>query len=218
MEAWQKGDVSNALSKLGLVLELDRRAPDSINRESGANYQGFYNEVRSEHDAMNTAYAEARRLLTEHNFVKAIATCQAYLTKYPNNAIFQALRYDIEEQQRQSLSAFIAIVDRQVEVEPDLDKRVNILREALDLHPGESHFERALRLVQDKRDLVNSIVARAHLHEEQAAYGDALNDWEILRTDLQRVSGIDFRSRTPAEAPRSAIPDRIEGASRRTSR
>jgi hypothetical protein len=61
-----------------------------------------------------------------------------------------------------------------VETEPDLDKRVNILREALDLHPGESHFERALRLVQDKRDLVNSIVARAHLHEEQSAYGDAL--------------------------------------------
>jgi len=59
---------------------------------------------------------------------------------------------------------------------------VNILREALELYPGESHFERALRLVQDKRDLVNSIVARAHLHEEQGAYSDALNDWEILRT------------------------------------
>ncbi len=192
MDAWHKGDVSNALSKLGVVLELDRRAPDSINRESGANYQSFYNEVRSEHDAMNTAYAEARRLLSEHNFGKAMAACQAYLTKYPNNAIFQALRYDIEEQQRQNLSAFIASVDRQVETEPDLDKRVNILREALDLHPGESHFERALRLVQDKRDLVNSIVARAHLHEEQGAYGDALNDWEILRTIYSQYPGLTF--------------------------
>ena len=55
-----------------------------------------------------------------------------------------------------------------MEAEPDLDKRVNILREALEQHPGETHFERALRLVQDKRDLVNSIVARAHHHEEQA--------------------------------------------------
>ena len=53
-----------------MVLDLDRRAPDSINRESGATYQSFYNEVRSEHDAMNTAYAEARRNLTEHNFAK----------------------------------------------------------------------------------------------------------------------------------------------------
>ncbi|MGA8438487.1 MAG: protein kinase [Candidatus Sulfotelmatobacter sp.] len=192
MEAWQKGDVSNALSKLGVVLDLDRRAPDSINRESGANYQSFYNEVRSEHDAMNTAYAEARRQLTEHNFAKAMAACQAYLTKYPNNAIFQALRYDIEEQQRQELSAFIASVDRRVQTEPDLDKRVSILREALDQHPGESHFERALRLVQDKRDLVNSIVARAHLHEEQGVYSDALNDWEILRTIYSQYPGLNF--------------------------
>jgi serine/threonine-protein kinase len=192
MDAWHKGDVSNALAKLGVVLDLDRRAPDSINRESGANYQSFYNEVRSEHDAMNTAYADARRNLAEHNFRKAAEACQTYLAKYPNNAIFQALRYDIEEQQRQELSSFIASVDRQVEAEPDLDKRVNILREALDQHPGESHFERALRLVQDKRDLVNSIVARAHLHEEQGSYGDALNDWEILRTIYSQYPGLTF--------------------------
>ena len=192
MDAWQKGDVSSALAKLGVVLELDRRAPDSVNRESGAAYQGFYNEVRSEHDAMNTAYAEARKNLAEHNFGKAMTACQAYLAKYPNHALFQALKYDIEEHQRQELSAFIASVDRRVEAEPDLDKRVNILREALDLHPGESHFVGALKLVQDKRDLVNSIVARAHLHEEQGSFGDALNDWEILRTIYSQYPGLTF--------------------------
>ncbi len=192
MDAWHKGDVSSALAKLGVVLDLDRRAPDSVNLESGATYQSFYNEVRSEHDAMNTAYADARRHLTERNFGKAMVACQAYLAKYPNNAIFQALKYDIEEHQRQERSAFIASVDRQVEAEPDLDKRVNILREALDLHPGESHFEGALRLVQDKRDLVNSIVARAHLHEEQGLFGDALNDWEILRTIYSEYPGLTF--------------------------
>jgi eukaryotic-like serine/threonine-protein kinase len=192
MDAWQKGDVSSALAKLGVVLELDRKAPDSVNRESGARYQSFYNEVRSEHDAMNTAYAEARKQLADRNFAKAITTCQTYLAKYPTNAIFQALRYDIEEQQRQELSSLIAQVDRQVEAEPDLDKRVSILREALEQHPGETHFERALRLVQDKRDLVNSIVARAHLHEEQAAFSDALNDWEILRTIYSQYPGLKF--------------------------
>jgi tetratricopeptide (TPR) repeat protein/tRNA A-37 threonylcarbamoyl transferase component Bud32 len=192
MDAWQKGDVSSALAKLGVVLELDRRAPDSVNRESGTTYQSFYNEVRSEHDAMNTAYADARRHLTERNFTKAMNSCQAYLAKYPDNAIFQALKYDIEEHQRQELSALVASVDRQVEAEPDLDRKVNILREALNLHPGESHFEGALRLVQDKRDLVNSIVARAHLHEEQAAFSDALNDWEILRTIYSQYPGLTF--------------------------
>jgi len=46
--------------------------------------------------------------------------------------------------------------------------------------------------VQDKRDLVNSIVARAHLHEEQATFGDALNDWEILRTIYSQYPGLTF--------------------------
>ncbi|MGC2328455.1 MAG: protein kinase [Candidatus Sulfotelmatobacter sp.] len=192
LDAWHKGDVSSALAKLGVVLELDRRAPESANRESATNYQSFYNEVRSEHDALNTAYAEARKHLAEHSFAKALAVCQAYLTKYPTNAIFQALRYDIEEQQRQDLSAFIASVDRQVDAEQDLDKRVSILQEALDLHPGESHFEHALRLTRDKRDLVNSIIARARLHEEQAAFGDALNDWEVLRTIYSQYPGLQF--------------------------
>ena len=192
LEAWQKGDVSSALSKLAVVLELDRRAPDGSTPERGATYQSFYNEVRSEHDAMNTAYAEAKRQLGERNFSKALATCEAYLKRYPNHALFQALKYDIEEQQRQQLSAFIAAIDRQVEAEADLDKRVNILKEALDQHPGETHFERALRLVKDKRDLVNSIVARAHHHEEESAYVDAINDWEILRTIYSPYPGLKF--------------------------
>jgi tetratricopeptide (TPR) repeat protein len=192
MEAWQKGDVSNALTKLAVVLELDRRAPDISTPEGSATYQGFYNEVRSEHDAMNTAYAEARKQLAERNVSKALSVCETYLAKYPTNAIFQALKYDIEEQQRQELSAYVASVDRQVDAEPDLDKRVNILKEALDLHPDETHFERALRLVKDKRDLVNSIVARAHHHEQEGAFSDALNDWEILRTIYSQYPGLKF--------------------------
>jgi eukaryotic-like serine/threonine-protein kinase len=192
MDAWQKGDVSNALTKLAVVLELDRRAPDISSPEGSATYQGFYNEVRSEHDAMNTAYAEARKQLGERNFSRALSVCETYLAKYPTNAIFQALKYDIEEQQRQELSAFVASVDRQVEAEPDLDRRVHILKEALDQHPDETHFERALRLVKDKRDLVNSIVARAHHHEEEGAFSDALNDWEILRTIYGQYPGLKF--------------------------
>jgi serine/threonine protein kinase len=192
MDAWKKGDVSSALTKLAVVLELDRRAPDSSNPERGASYQSFYNEVRSEHDAMNTAYAEARKYLADRNFNRALTACAAYLIKYPGNAIFQALKYDVEEQQRQELSAFIASVDRRVEAEPDLDKRLNILKEALELHPGESHFERALRLVRDKNDLVNSIVTRAHQHEEQGAFNDAVNDWEILRTIYSPYPGLKF--------------------------
>ena len=192
MEAWKNGEVSTALAKLALVLDLDRRAPDSSNPERSAAYQSFYNKVRSEHDGINNAYAEATKCLGERNFAKALAICGTYLGKYPNNALFQALKFDVEEQQRQQLSSFIASVDRQVEAEADLDKRVNIIKEALGQYPGETHFERALRLVQDKRDLVNSIVSRAHLHEEQGLFNEALSDWEVLRTIYPQYPGLKF--------------------------
>ena len=192
MEAWQRGEVSTALTKLALVLELDRRAPDSSSPERSASFQSFYNKVRSEHDAINNAYAEARKHLAEQNFAKALALCDSFLTKYPNHALFQALKFDIGEQQRQQLSAFIAAVDRSVDAEADLNKKVNILQDAVAKCPGEAHFERALRIAQDKRDLVNSIVARAHAHEEQGQFSDALNDWETLGNIYNQYPGLRF--------------------------
>ena len=53
VNAWKNGEVSHALSQMQLVLDLDRRAPDSTSREPGALYEAFYNTIRSEHDAMN---------------------------------------------------------------------------------------------------------------------------------------------------------------------
>ena len=191
MDAWQQGEISHALTKLALVLELDRKAPDSSSPER-TSYQNLYDQVRSEHDALNNAYAEMCKHRADGNLTNALQLCDTWLSKYPNNALFQALKFDLEEQKRQELSAFIATVDREVEGEPDLDKRVGILKEALKLHPDEIHFQRALRLVEDKRDLVNSIVARAHFHEEQGHFSDALGDWEILRTIYNRYPGLSF--------------------------
>jgi serine/threonine-protein kinase len=192
VEAWSRGEVSAALSKLQHVLELDERAPDTSAPERAAAYRSLYNQVRSEHDAINSAYAEARKLLAEANFPAALSVCDQYLAKYPGHALFQAAKFDIEEKQRQELSARIAEIDRRVEAEPNLDKRVDILKEALELHPHEPHFERALRLTREKRDLVNSLVAKARLQEERGQFTDALAQWEILRTIYSQYPGWSF--------------------------
>jgi serine/threonine protein kinase len=192
LNAWKNGEVSEALSQMGLVLELDRKAPDSSSGDTGATYQNFYNKVRSEHDAINSAYAEARRTLAERNYAKALKICEEALTKYPNQALFQALKFDIEEQQRQEFSAFVAEVDRKLESEPDLDTKVNLLREALASYPGEAHFERSLRLVSEKRDLVNSIISRSRAHEERGQINEAIADLEILRTIYSPYPGLQF--------------------------
>ena len=190
VEAYEKFELSTALSKLERVLELERQAPETSSSERGASYQSFYNQVRSEQDAMMAAYTEARQCLTDGNFNRAIEISDDVLKKYPGQALFQALRFDIEERKRQKLSAFMAEVDKNAAAEPDLDKRFDILRKAAEQFPDESHFERALKLTREKRDLVNSIAGKARGLEEQAQFTEALAQWEVLRTVYSQFPGL----------------------------
>jgi len=191
MQAWDKGDVTSALSKLEHLMKLDHTQPDADAGRTGT-YHSFYNQVHSEHNSIRNAYEEARQNLAGKNYEAALATCQHYLSRYPNHALFQALKFDIEERQRQALSAVIADTDRRVEEEADLHKRVGILEEALKLYPGEPHFERALKPVRDKRDLINSIVSKARYFEERGQFNEALDQWQILRSIYERHPGLAF--------------------------
>jgi len=192
LEAWQNGEMSSALTKLERLVDLDKRVPDTSAPERGISYQNFYNQVRTEHDVLQSSYQEARKHLMDGNFPSAVSICEQYLNKYPGHALFQALKFDVEERQRQELSSRIAEIDRSVESEPDIDRRVSILKEALRNYPGEPHFEKALRLVRDKRDLVNSIVAKARSYDERGQFTEALGQWEILQTIHKQYPGLDF--------------------------
>jgi serine/threonine-protein kinase len=191
MQAWEKGEVTQALSKLEVLVSMDRDLPESDTGRSST-YQNFYNQVHSEHNSLKNSYEEAKRNLAADNFEAAMAVCRQYLAKYPNHALFQALKFDVEERQRQRLSQVIAETDRRVDAEADLDRRVGVLEDALKLYPGESHFERAIRLVRDKRDLVNSIVAKARFFEERGQFNDALDQWQILKSIHDKQPGLPF--------------------------
>ena len=191
MQAWDKGDITAALSRLEALMKLDRDLPDSGFGQSGT-YHNFYNQVQSEHNSIRNAYDEARLAMESGNYEAALAVCRQYLSKYPNHALFQALDFDIEERQRQALSTVIAETDRRVGEEADLHRRVGILEGVLKLYPGEPHFERALKLVRDKRDLVNSIVSKARYFEERGQFHEALDQWQILRSIHERHPGLAF--------------------------
>ena len=192
VEEFQKGEVSSALGKLEKVLEIDRKLPDRTSTDRGATYQNFYNEVRLEYDSMRNSYAEARKYLDDQNFAKALAICDEFLIKFPGHALFQALKFDVEEKQRQRLSSFVAEVDRRVEAEGDLERKENILEEALVQFPGEPHFESALKLIRNRLSLVNQIVSKARFHEEKGQFSEALGQWEILKTIHGKYPGLDF--------------------------
>ena len=192
LDAWHNGEMSSALTKLERLVDLDKSVPDTSAPERGISYQNFYNQVRTEHDLLQSSYQEARKHLMDGNFPAAHSVCDQYLSKYPGHALFQALKFDVEERQRQELSSRVAEIDREVENEPDIDRRVSILKEALKTYPGEAHFEKALRLVRDKRDLVNSIVAKARTYDERGQFTEALGQWEILQTIHKQYPGLDF--------------------------
>jgi serine/threonine-protein kinase len=191
MNAWEKGDMTSALSKLEVLLKLEDQNPDTDSARSST-YQNFYNQVHSEHDTQRNGYDEARKLLSDDKLDEALALCARFLTKYPNHALFQALKYDVEERQRQALSALIAETDRKVEEESDLDRRVAMIETLLKQYPEEPHFERALRVARDKRDLVNSIVAKARFLEERGQFQEACDQWQILRSIHERYPGLAF--------------------------
>ena len=192
VNAWQNGEVTQALSQMKHVLELDRQAPDASSPDAAGVYQSFYDKIRSEHDAISTAYADARRSITDQDFTRALEICQTFLARYPAHALFQALKFDIVEQQRQRLSGVIADVDRRLEAEADLDAKVSLVREALAEYPDEDHFKRLARLLEDKRDLVNSIVERARVHESLGQIAEAIGDYDTLHTIHASYPGLSF--------------------------
>src|SRR5208282_3447918 len=79
-------------------------------------------------------------------------------------------------------SAAVAEVTRRVESEPDLDRKVSIYQEASERYPKEAHFKQALKLIRDRRDLVNTIVARANEYEQRGQLSEAIAQWEIIRS------------------------------------
>lgn len=140
--------------------------------------------------SIKSLYEEARKHLANRNFGQALAICEQVLAQDPEEAVFRALKLDIQEQQRQEISARILEVDRQVQAEPDLDRRVAILEEAVSSFPGEAHLERALRLAREKRELVRSLVAKARRHEECGQFAEALSQWRTLGAVYPQYPGL----------------------------
>ena len=181
LESYERGDVKSALSKLEQVLELDRRAPHITSPEQTPAYQQLYEKVRSEHEHLRSLADEARKRISESNFQAAFAICDEALSKHPQDIIFVALRSNAEQGQRQEISAYVANVENEAGKEPDLNRRVAILEGAKAKYPAESRFEQALHQARSRKDLVDSIVGRAHSFEDNEHFTDALAQWEILR-------------------------------------
>lgn len=211
INCYNRGEISSALTRLERILEMGQRSPDAAVPDRDAQYQSLYNQVRSEREAARNAHTEGRRCLADRNFARALEICNEFLNKNPEDPMFQALKLEVEEQGRQEQSGFIAEVSRRLDAEPDLDRRVNILKEAVTRYPNEAHLQQSLRLVRERRDLVNSIVAKARQYEERGQFNEALSQFDILRNIYAQYPGIDFETERLKRRRDDQVRDEAKG-------
>jgi hypothetical protein len=189
LTAYRNGEISSALLKLERVLDMGKKFPG--HPQTDANYQAFYNQIRSERDELHNSYSEGRKAIDNHDFAGALKVCNEVLSRRPGEPMFKALKLEIEEAERQESSAAVAELHRRVELEPDFDKKLAILKEAVTRFPSEPFFRQSLKLIKERRDLVNSIVLRARHYESQGQYYEALGQWDIMRNIYAQYPGLD---------------------------
>jgi tetratricopeptide (TPR) repeat protein len=188
-EHWEEGDLEATLDELDRLLALGDEHPGHESDRSNI-YREFQRQVRAESEALSNSYAEARAQMAEENLAAALGICDRYLAKFPNHALFQALRFDIGERKRQEALAFIADTDRRVDSEPDLDRRIQILQQALQRYPGEKHFEEASRLIREKQQLLRSIADKANVFEQSQRFREALEQWQLMESIHGQLPGL----------------------------
>jgi serine/threonine-protein kinase len=190
VQGYRNGDLSSALIKLQKVIELGKRAPGHPHTD--AQYLALYEQIRSEHDELQNLYGEGKKSLESGDFSRALEICAGVLQKRPGETLFQVLKGEVESARRQQRSAAVAQLHSRIEAEPDLERKVLIVTQAAQQFPDEKLFSQSLQVLKDRRDQVNSIVARARQYESQRLFIEASNQWDVIRNIHPQYPGLDY--------------------------
>jgi eukaryotic-like serine/threonine-protein kinase len=192
MRAYGSGEISTALSKLEKILDLDGRTPGFITPGRDEVYRETYNRIRTEWEGVQHAIAEIEKVVATGNLARAAEMSEEQSEKYPNDFGLRALKLKVEDLLRQEKSAYIAEIGRRVDAEPNLDRAVKLLEEALARYPKEQHFQELASSLRKRRDLVDSISLKARQYEEHNLIGEALGQWATLRSIYPQYPGLEF--------------------------
>jgi serine/threonine-protein kinase len=189
-KAYRNGEISSALSKLEKVLDLGKRVPGHA--ATDAQYWAFYEEIRSQRDELQHSYAEGKKALESGDFARAVEICNEGLRLRPGEALFVALKIEVEEMRRQGHSAAIAQLQIDIEAERDLDRKLAIVNDAVKRFPDEVMFSQSQKLIKERRELVNSLLARARHYESQHLFLEAKSQWDTIRKVYSLYPGLDY--------------------------
>src|SRR5208283_1389449 len=188
---YRGGEISTAINKLERALELARHARGSAPSGTDAQYKALYEQIRQEYELAQEQYRQGRQLLEARDYTKVIALCEAHLAKNAGDPLFQALKLEAEEMERQEQATAIGEVNHRLDSETDLERKLHILEDASERNPKEPHFKQSLKLLRDRRDLVSSIMARGRQFEERGQFSESIAQLEIVRNIYPQQPGLD---------------------------
>ncbi len=217
---YRGGEISTAMNKLERALELARQAHGTVAGGTDSQYQALYKQIRQEYELAQEQYRRGRQLLEARDYAKVIALCDEHLAKNSGDPLFQALKLEAEEMERQEQAAAIGDVNHRLDSETDLERKLHILEEASERYPKEPHFKQSLKLLRDRRGLVASIITRGRQFEERGQFSEAISQLEIIRNiypqqpgleaDIQRLhQHLDDREREGLKAKRLSEFDHL---------
>ena len=190
IKAFQSGNISTAFRS---AEELARLA--DFDKHPDPRYADIYTKVRSTHDYLLRKYDEAEKLMEvmdRKNLQQAIQVCEDVLKKHPNDIGFRALLTRIKHREMEVRSAEVAAVIGKVNSELDLERKVEILEQALQDHPNESRLVDAVQNAKDLGLVIKPIVDAARELERQQDFEGAEGHYETLKRIYPAYPALDF--------------------------
>jgi tetratricopeptide (TPR) repeat protein len=113
------------------------------------------------------------------------------LSLHPGDRLFEGLRLEVENKDREVRLEFVRRLTAELERVPDLETRIDSIRQALHLYPSEPYLADLLENATARRDLFNTITGEARNEEQAEAYARALKRWHLVRELFPMTPGVD---------------------------
>ena len=151
----------------------------------------LYDQLFSEDREAADAAREIKVCLASGEILQAALTCDRMLSLHPDNKLFEGLRLEVENRERQVRLEFVRRLTSELENVPDLDARINAIQKALNRYPEESQLSQLLRNATASRDFFNALIAEAHNLELSETYSGALRQWYLIRELFPAMQGLE---------------------------
>jgi tetratricopeptide (TPR) repeat protein len=137
------------------------------------------------------AAREVKAWLAASETSRALITCDRMLTLHPGDRLFEGLRLEAENKDREVRLEFVRRLTAELEKVPDLDARIESIRQALHRYPTETYLADLLENATARRDLFNAVITEARNEEHADSYGHALKRWYLIRELFPMMPGVD---------------------------